>query len=65
MIEVVVSRARKVNGKPYENQDIFCSLKSQILDTGQAETELNKLNQLATAFVDREANKIKEGQNHE
>lgn len=61
MIEITVSKARKIAGQPYENTDIYCSLKSQCGDE-QAETELVRLNGLATEFVDTQAQKIKEKQ---
>lgn len=60
MIEVVVSRSRKVNTGKYEMADVFASVKAQVLEPVQVKAELDKLNKEVEAFVEAEAKKLKE-----
>lgn len=61
MLEITVSRARKHNLGNYESEDIFCAVKSQVLDTENVAEKLVELNKDVKFFVEEESKKIKKG----
>ncbi len=59
MIEITISRNRKVNRGNYESEDVFAAIKVTILDTDSIPKKMLELNEQVRAFVDKEAEELK------
>jgi len=59
MVEIVISRKKRINLGNFESEEIMASMKSEIPDNESITAEMQELNKIVKDFVEKEIEKAR------